>query len=153
MRGKETFRRTELRLAVVALATALAAGCASGGASMQLVCDGRINDDLLLTIDLVRVSEDEARQIRQAGDQWFYSDLRRQLRTRIQTITVESGCSEEVSVAGAQKGYKVLAIVADFKSESTDPAHGHMEFRNKDEWQGKRLQIAVHDSYLTVYGR
>ncbi len=137
--------------ALLVLLTCFALGCSSQTA-FQVVCDGRINDGLLLTIDLVQVSEEEAQQIRQVGKDWFYSDLRRQLQPRTRTVAVKGGCRETVGLA-PRKGYKVLAIIADYQFETTDPTRGHMAFRNKDEWHGKRLELAVHDTYLTVEGR
>lgn len=151
MNQKITRGRRAGEATLIVLLAALTLGCSSQ-TTFQVVCDGRINNGLLLTIDLVQVSEEEAQQIRQEGKDWFYSDLRRQLQPRTRTIAVRGGCRESVGLS-PQKGYKVLAIVADYQFETTDPTRGHMEFRNKDEWHGKRLELAVHDTYLTIEGR
>lgn len=151
MSPKITCGRRAGGAALIVLLVSLALGCSSQ-TTFRVVCDGRINDGLLLTIDLVQVSEEEAQQIRQVGKDWFYSDLRRQLQPRTRTVAVKGGCSESVGLS-PQKGYKVLAIIADYQFETTDPTRGHMAFRNQDEWQGKRLKIAVQDTYLTIEGR
>jgi hypothetical protein len=131
---------------VVALLAAFAAGCASPSA-LRFRCEPEINEGLLLTVDLVQVTPAEVPQIRETGDQWFYSDLRRQLEPRTRTVAVEGGCDTPVKLA-PQKGYDVLAIISDFKSGSG--SSGNMQFREKATWKGKSLQVRVQGSVLTI---
>ncbi len=138
------------------LATALGAavvlgtvGCASQTV-VRFLCDSRVNDGVLLTIDLIQVNESEAAQIRQAGGKWFYSPLRPQLAMRTKTIAVKGGCAETVELAKAQKGYDILAIVAEYQTAPTDRGEGNMIFRTKKDWQGEKLLVSVRDTYLSV---
>jgi hypothetical protein len=134
------------------LLTALAlAGCASS-TSLHFKCDAAINEGLLLTVDLVQVNDAEIAQIRQAGDQWFYSDLRRQLEPRTRTVAVQGGCDETVQLA-PKKGYDTLAVISDYKSggASGNPT-GAMLFRSKKDWQGKSLAVKVGPSVLRIEG-
>jgi hypothetical protein len=130
----------------VATLVALLAGCASP-ATLRFQCDPEINEGLLLTVDLVQVSESEVPQIQQAGDQWFYSDLRRQLEPRTRTVAVQGGCDTAVKLP-ARKGYDTLAIIADFKSGTGSTSN--MQFRRKPEWTGKRLRLHLQGSTLTI---
>ncbi len=132
-------------LVLLALA-ALLASCASP-AALHFRCEPQINEGLLLTVDLVQVNDAEAPQIRQAGDQWFYSDLRRQLEPRTRTVAVQGGCDTTVQLP-ARKGYDTLAIISDFKSGSG--AGGSMQFRAKKEWDGKKLLLRVQGNNLIV---
>lgn len=125
---------------------AVLAGCASP-ASLRFRCDPQINEGLLLTVDLVQVNDAEIAQIRQAGDQWFYSDLRRQLEPRTRTVAVQGGCDTTVKLP-PRKGYDTLAILSDFKSGTG--ATNNMQFRQKPEWEGKSLVLRVQGNVLTV---
>jgi len=129
-------------------ALAVLSGCASS-TSLAFRCDPKVNGGLLLTVDLIQVNEPEAQQIRQVGDQWFYSDLRRQLELRTRTIAVKGGCAETV-VLPQIKRYDILAVVADYQFESADRTKGHLQFFTKPEWKGKKLEIEVHDTYVTL---
>jgi len=142
---------TRLRLAVSMLSLAgiaSLAGCASS-TSLHFRCDPAINEGLLLTVDLVEISEAEVAQVRQAGDQWFYSDLRRQLEPRTRTVAVAGGCDTTVKLP-VRKGYDTLAVISDYKSGGA--ATGAMQFRPKSEWQGKELTVKVGGSVLTIQG-
>lgn len=129
-------------------AVLLVAGCASPS-TLKFRCDPQINDGLLLTVDLVMVNEAEVAQIRQTGDQWFYSDLRRQLEPRTRTVAVEGGCDTAVKLT-PRKGYDTLAVISDYKSGSGSA--GNMQFRQKPEWQGRTLQVKVQDAVLSIQG-
>ncbi len=136
-----------------AVLTALAAvvlvtGCASQ-ATFRFDCEREVNGGLLLTIDVVQIDDREEQEIRQAGDQWFYSDLRRQLGARVKTVAVEGGCRETVSVAPI-KGYDRVAIIADYQFEGQGGTKVQMEFRGKQDWRGKTLSVRVRDRYLTL---
>jgi len=128
------------------LLAALTAGCASPSA-FRFRCDPEINESLLLTVDLVQVKDSEIPQIRETGDQWFYSDLRRQLEPRTRTVAVQGGCDTTVKLA-PQKGYDTLAVISDFKSGTG--SSGNMQFRPKAAWKGKKLQVRVQGSLLTL---
>lgn len=136
----------------LALLALLAAGCASSS-NLHFRCEPAINDGLLLTTDVIQIQESEIAQIRQAGDQWFYSDLRRQLEPRTRTVAVEGGCDTSVQIA-PRKGYDMLAVVSDYKSggSSTGGSTGNMQFLRKEEWKGKKLQVRVGASTLTIQG-
>jgi hypothetical protein len=132
-------------LAVLALA---ATGCTSSS-TLRFRCEQQVNEGLLLTVDLVQVNEAEIVQIRQAGDQWFYSDLRRQLEPRTRTVAVEGGCDTKVDLV-PRKGYDTLAVISDYKSGGS--AAGNMQFRPKEQWKGKTLNVQVGHSVLTIRG-
>jgi hypothetical protein len=131
-----------------ALLAVLAGGCASS-TSLHFRCEPQINESLLLTVDLVEISDAEMAPIRQSGDQWFYSDLRRQLAPRTRTVAVQGGCDTTVELP-SRKGYAVLAVISDYKSGGA--AVGNMQFLEKDQWQGKSLRVQVGNAALTVQG-
>lgn len=133
----------------VALVAGILAGCASP-ATFRFNCTPEINDGLLLTVDLVQVDEAEAGQIRQLGEQWFYSDLRRQLAPRVSTVAVEGGCNTTTKIT-AQKGYEILAIVSDYKGGGAG-ASGNVQTRGKGQWKGKKIDVQVGSASLTVAG-
>jgi hypothetical protein len=145
--------------AVTVLAT-MSLGCASSSTA-HFVCDTRVNDGLLLTIDLIEVADEEAQQIRQTGDDWFYSDLRRQLAGRTKTIAVKGGCDQRVDltqltakekVLRKKKGYGILAVIGDYQTSGGERLSGTMQFLDRDQWKGKTTLVRVHDAYLTVEG-
>lgn len=138
-----------LQTIVCAALIVTASACASHSV-VRFLCDSRVNDGVLLTIDLIQVNESEAAQIRQAGSKWFYSPLRPQLALRTKTIAVKGGCSETVELAKPQKGYDILAIVAEYQTATTDRPEGNMVFRMKKDWQGERLLVSVRDTYVSV---
>jgi hypothetical protein len=125
-----------------------AGGCASSS-TLHFRCEKQINEGLLLTVDLIQVNEAEIAQIRQAGDQWFYSDLRRQLEPRTRTVAVEGGCDTKVDLV-PRKGYDTLAVISDYKAGGSTA--GSMQFRPKEAWKGKTLDVQVGNSVLTIRG-
>jgi hypothetical protein len=137
-----------MRKCLLLALAALAVGCASSS-TLRFRCEPQINEGLLLTVDLVQVNEAEIAQIRQAGDQWFYSDLRRQLEPRTRTVAVEGGCDTKVSLQ-PRKGYDTLAVISDYKSGGN--AAGNMQFRPKEQWKGKMLDVRVGGAVLTIQG-
>lgn len=136
-------------LAAALLALGLAAGGCASSSTLRFRCDKQINGGLLLTNDLVQVNDAEVAQIRQAGDQWFYSDLRRQLEPRTRTVAVEGGCDTTVTVE-PRKGYDTLAVISDYKAGGGP--NGNMQFLTKEQWKGKTLTVQVGDSVLTIRG-
>jgi hypothetical protein len=141
--------RLLLALAVASLAgLAGLTGCASS-TSLHFRCDPTINEGLLLTVDLVQVNDAEVAAVRQAGDQWFYSDLRRQLEPRTRTVAVAGNCDTTIQLP-PKKGYDTLAILSDYKSSGAST--GSMLFRGKKDWQGKSLTVKVGGSVLTIQG-
>jgi hypothetical protein len=137
-----------VKAGIVVFSAALAASCASTS-SFHFRCDPLVNEGLLLTIDLVQINEAEVAPIRQAGDQWFYSDLRRQLEPRIRTLAVEGRCDTTVKLA-PRKGYDTLAVISDYKSNG-DSA-GTLQFWQKKDWKGKTLQVRVGATTLSIQG-
>ena len=136
------------RLVPLLILLALSVGCASSS-TFQFGCDNPINDGLLLTVDLVQIDDAEERQIREVGEDWFYSDLRRQLGARTRTITVEGGCRQTVTVP-LIKDYERLAVIADYQFEGRDRRKGQIEFLGKNAWRGKKLTVRVLNTYLIV---
>jgi hypothetical protein len=140
------------RLLLLACAATLvlgSVGCASQS-MVRFLCDSQVNGGVLLTIDLIQVNEAEAAQIRQAGSRWFYSPLRPQLALRTKTIAVKGGCAESVELAKPQKGYDILAIVAEYQTATSERLEGNTVFRMKKDWQGEKLLVSVRDTYLSV---
>jgi hypothetical protein len=139
----------------ILLSTALSSGCSSS-AALRFRCDRQINGGLLLTVDVVRATEDQAKQIQALGERWFYDPLRDSLRDRTTTVTFPSGgsvedCRREVKISSDKKA-KYLVIVADYKYQNPDPTK-HLVSLSRDRWKGKTLEIAVHDRELSVESR
>jgi hypothetical protein len=146
--------RTLGALLVPALLLA-AARCASSS-SLHFRCDSPINGGLLLTVDIVRANEAQARQIEALGEKWFYDPLRDSLRDRTTTVTFPtkdaSGlCERQVSIQAEGKD-KYLVIIADYKYQSPD-ASRQLVALPRERWKGKTLDIAVHDRELSVTAR
>ena len=134
-----------LRLGIgTLLVAALMTGCATSS-TLRFDCERTINDGLLLTIDVVQITDQEEEEIRQVGDDWFYSDLRRQLGARTQTVGAEGGCRETV-VLRPLKGYDRLAVIADYQFEGRQ-TRAQMEFR---DWEGTTLRVRVGNRHLTI---
>lgn len=141
-------RRRCAEAAALLLFAALAMGCASSS-TLRFRCASAINDGLLLTTDVITIQDSEIAAIREQGDQWFYSDLRRQLEPRTQTVAVEGGCDTAVQIA-PRKGYDVLAVISDYKAGGSSA--GNMQFLRKEQWKGKTLQVQVGAGALTIQG-
>jgi hypothetical protein len=146
---------------LLVLALALASGSCSSTSQAQFTCDSYINDGLLLAIDLIEVTDEEVKQIQDAGEDWFTSPVRDQLRHRTKTISVPGGCSENVELQSLtssekflrkQKGYGTLAVIAEYETISTDRSRPNMIFLPRDKWKGKTTLLRVHDTYITVEG-
>lgn len=147
-----------MRSSPLLLLAVLATGCASGGSSvlpfagssatLRFRCEPVINDGLLLTTDVITLEESEIAAVRETGDEWFYSELRRQLQPRTQTVAVQGGCDTAVEI-DARKEHGVLALISDYRSGSST---GNMQFLRKEEWQGKTLQVQVGAGALTIQG-
>lgn len=147
-------------LFVLAVLAMVLCGCGSSGAgkvgkrgggnaTLFLKCAARINEGLVVTVDLVQTSEQEAQQIRQLGSEWFYSELRKQVASRSQTIAVTGGCNEAIRVMG-RRGYEVLAILADYRSQGGSIPEATMHFREWGEWRGKKLVVSLNEGDLKV---
>ena len=124
-------------------------------------CDSHINDGLLLAIDLIEVDDEEVKQIQDAGEDWFTSPVRDQLRNRTKTISVPGGCEETVELQSLsrsekylkkKKGYGTLAVIAEFQTISGDSSKPHMLFRSRNQWKGKTFVLKVHEDYIAVEG-
>jgi len=130
-------------------------GCASSS-TLDFRCDNPINGGLLLTVDIVRANEAQARQIEALGEKWFYDPMRDTLRDHTTTVTFPtkdaSGlCERHLSVKAEGKD-KYLVIIADYKYQSAD-ASRQLVALPSDRWKGKTLDIAVHDRELSVTTR
>lgn len=127
-------------------------GCASSS-TLDFRCDSPINGGLLLTVDIVRANEAQARQIEALGEKWFYDPMRDTLRDHTTTVTFPtkdaSGlCERHLSIKAEGKD-KFLVIIADYKYQSPD-ASRQLVALPSDRWKGKTLDIAVHDRELSV---
>lgn len=132
-----------------------AAGCASSS-SLDFRCDAPINGGLLLTVDIVRADEAQARQIESLGEKWFYDPLRDTLRNRTTTVTfptkdASGQCARHVTIQAERKD-KYLVIIADYKYQSAE-ASRQLVSLPRERWNGKTLDIAVHDRELAVTAR
>ena len=143
--------------AALGLTVLLAAGCSSS-AQLNFRCDTPINGGLLLTVDVVRASEEQARLIQSLGERWFYDGSRETLRSSgaINTVTFPTNdpsgqCVRDVSVPVTGKD-KFLVIVADYKFQSPDTSKQVVTL-SRDRFKGKTLRIAVHDRELSVESR
>jgi hypothetical protein len=139
----------------LAVLVVLASGCASSS-SLHFRCDSPINGGLLLTVDVVRATEAEARQIETLGEKWFYDSLRDTMRSRTTTVTfptkdASGTCDRQVSIQAEGKE-KFLVIIADYKYQSPD-ANRQLVSLPRERWKGKTLDIAVHDRELAVTAR
>lgn len=137
----------------LALALALAASGCRSTASLRFQCDSPINGGLLLTVDVVRATEAQARQIQTLGEKWFYDPMRDTLRERLTTVTFPaqdgSGrCVREVTVSPEKKD-RYIVVVADYKFQSPD-ASKQIVLLPRDQWKGNTVQIGVHDRELSV---
>ncbi|MGH9369728.1 MAG: hypothetical protein ACRD3M_18920 [Thermoanaerobaculia bacterium] len=142
-------------LLVLPLVLTSSGGCASSS-SLHFACDSPINGGLLLTVDIVRATEEQARQIQALGEKWFYDPLRDSLRSRTTTVTfptkdASGRCERSVAVKADGKE-KFLVIVADYKYQSPDTSRQLVSLP-RERWKGKTLDIAVHDRELSVTTR
>lgn len=150
-----TRRGALLRIGPVLLLLLVCAGCGSS-ATLQFRCQAPINGGLLLTVDVVRATEEQARQIQSLGEKWFYDPLRDSMRERITTVTFQpqgssGSCEREVEVS-PQKKDRYIVVVADYKFQSPDPSRQTV-LLPREEWKGKTVRIAVHDRDLSVETR
>jgi len=155
MREAPPRRRARVFAVLSAAALIAAAGCSSSS-SLHFKCDNPINGGLLLTVDIVRATEAQARQIETLGEKWFYDPLRDSLRERTTTVTFPTkdssgSCARSLEVKGDKKD-KYLVIVADYKYQSPD-ASRQLVSLSGDRWKGKTIDIAVHDRELSVNTR
>jgi hypothetical protein len=143
------------------MALVLTCGACSSTSQALFVCDSEINDGLLLAIDLIEVSDDEVKQIQDAGEEWFTSPIRDQLRNRTKTISVPGGCEERVELQSLtttekylkkKKGYGTLAVIAEYQTISGDSSKPNMVFRDRNQWKGKTTTFRVHEDFLSVEG-
>lgn len=132
----------------------LAAGCGSS-TQLRFRCDTPINGGLLLTVDVVRASEEQARLIQSLGERWFYDPSRETLRSSggITTVTFPTNdpggqCVRDVTVPVTSRD-KYLVIVADYKFQSPD-ASKQVVALSRDRFKGSTVRIAVHDRELSV---
>jgi predicted component of type VI protein secretion system len=143
--------------AALLLSALLIAGCSSS-ARLQFRCDNPINGGLLLTVDVVRASEDQARLIQSLGERWFYDPNRETLRSSggITTVTFPTNdptgqCTRDVTIPVTGRD-KYLVIVADYKYQSPDTSKQVVTL-SRDKFKGSTLRIAVHDRELSVETR
>ncbi len=142
-----------LSVALLLAATALLGGCGTSVATLDFRCGSNINGGLLLTVDVVRATEEEARKIQELGPKWFYEPMRQSVTSRIKTVTFPAAdastkCDREVSVP-FNKGEKYLVVVADYKYEAAD-ASRHTIVLPPEKWAGRTLLVSVQEQQLSV---
>jgi hypothetical protein len=133
----------------------LSAACSSS-ANLRFRCDSQINGGLLLTVDVVRATDEQARQIQSTGEKWFYDPLRDTMRERITTVTfptkdAEGVCVRDVKIPMGSKD-KYVVVVADYRFQSPD-ASRHVVSLSRERWKGDTVRIAVKDRELIVESR
>ena len=141
-------RRIHPLLPLLALVVA-AAGCRSA-AGIRFETEARINDGLVLAVDVVRASEAEASQIRQLGAKWFYSELRDQLGLRRQTVSLTGGEVASIEVAPPEDDRAYLVVVADYHSGADSGAD--VQVFPPGKWIGRKLLVRVGNGALDVVG-
>ena len=109
-------------------------------------------------MDVVRATEQEARNIQTMGEKWFYdqSRLSFQGQNRIQTLTFTAGevsgrCDREVTVK-VNKGEMFLVLIADYKFQATDPAR-YVIALPREKWVGQKVLVSVLERELAVETR
>jgi predicted component of type VI protein secretion system len=152
-RARAVVRRSMSAFGVV---LTLAAAACSSSASLRFRCDNPINGGLLLTVDVVRATEDQARQIQSLGEKWFYDPMRDTLRERVTTVAFPlkdgSGlCERNLKVPMGSKD-RYLVIVADYRFQSPDVSKQIVSLP-RERWKGETIRIAVHDRELSVETR
>jgi hypothetical protein len=143
-------------VSMLGLVLVLAAASCSSSASVRFRCDSQLNGGLLLTVDVVRATEEQARQIQQLGEKWFYDSMRDSLRERVTTVTfpMKDGggeCVRDVKVPMGSKD-KYLMIVADYRFQSPDVSKQIVSL-SRERWKGATVRIGVHDRELSVESR
>lgn len=138
-------------LSLLVLVLLVSQGCATSSTAVFRCEPGvEINDGLELSIDLLVVNDSEEQQIRQLGDDWFYSDLRRSLGSRRTTVSVATNCSDTSVTVPKVKDFQRLAIIADYKFEGQGRDKSQMYFYGKEYWSGKPLRVRVFDRNLNI---
>jgi len=160
MRQMGTRRRSVgLALAILASASCVAlTGCGASVGKVAFRCGPQINGGLALAVDVVRATEQEARNIQTMGEKWFYdqSRLNFQGQNRIQTLTftsteVSGRCDREVAVK-VSKGELFLVLIADYKFQATDPAK-YVIVLPREKWISQKVLVSVLERELAVETR
>ena len=143
-------------LALALAASALLSGCGTTVGKIDFSCGSNINGGLLLTVDVIRATDEEARRIQELGPKWFYEPMRQGITSRIQTYTFpapdgSARCDKEVSVP-FNKAEKNLVIVADYKYEAAD-ASRHTVVLPMEKWAGRTLLVSVQEQQLSVQSK
>ncbi len=146
------------KFGVLAGAVAAVLALSSCGASLGNVdfrcASSQINGGLLLTVDVIRATDDEARMIQQEGEKWFYNQMRLNMTSgKRKTVTFpapEPGqtCDRVVAIE-ANKAEKKLVVIADYKFQSPDP-QGHIVVLDYKAWVGRTIKISVQEQKLFV---
>ena len=147
-------RRTSSLLWAVAGA-ALLTGCSSTG-RVDFHCispSSQINGGLLLTVDVIRATPDEARRIQEMGEKWFYAQDRFNMRDKVQTVTFPAAenstqCDRLVEITRPkQKSERTLVVIADYKYQNPDTTKHIMVVPDK-KWMGQTIRVSVEEREL-----
>jgi hypothetical protein len=142
--------------AALALGVLVLPGCGASMGSVDFKCIpdvAQINGGLLLTVDIIRATDDEARRITELGEKWFYEQMRMNLRDRIQTVTFPAAessmrCDRVVQVK-VVKGERTLIVIADYKFQNPDTTK-HILVFPFEKWAGRKIKVSVEDRELHV---
>ena len=126
---------------------------AQSSAQLQFRCDAPINGGLLLTVDVVRATEEQAQQIQSLGRSGSTTRCARPCAIASTTVTFPTKDSArrvraQVEVTASGKD-KYLVIVADYKFQSPDLSKQIVSLP-QDRWKGKTSAISVRDRELSV---
>jgi hypothetical protein len=147
-----TFPAGRRAILAIPLLVAATLGCSST-ATFQFRCDGEINNGYVLAIDVVRLTADEERRVRELGEasdkSWFLSPLRGEIGQKIQTVSVERGCDRPLEIPIAD-GDVSVAIIADYQFDAGDAAVGRLRIFPAKEVKGKKILIGVRNRELHV---
>lgn len=142
-------------LAGALAAAALLSGCSSVG-KVDFRCvspASQINGGLLLTVDVIRATADEARRVQEMGEKWFYAQDRFNMRDKVQTVTFPAAenstqCDRLVEVTPPkQKGERTLVIIADYKYQNPDTTKHIIVIPDK-KWMGQVIRVSVEEREL-----
>ncbi|MCG3195282.1 MAG: hypothetical protein DIJKHBIC_04559 [Thermoanaerobaculia bacterium] len=143
--------RRFLALSVLAGAILLPA-CSTPVAKIDFRCNSsRINDGNLLTVDVVRATEGDVREIQQLGEKWFYEAKRMSMGEKVKTVAFpapDGTCDRMIEVPAA-KGEKFLVVIADYKFQTAD-ASQYVKVLPAEKWAGRKIRISIQERELII---
>jgi hypothetical protein len=141
-----------LALGLLVGTSLLLPACSAAVAKIDFRCNsGRINDGNLLTVDVVRATEADVREIQQLGEKWFYEAKRMSMGEKVKTVAFPSpdGTCDRLIQVPAAKGEKYLVIIADYKFQTAD-ASQYVKVFPAEKWAGRTVRISVQERELVI---